>query len=232
MIVRVLSLIAIVCFVASEAADVRVCRGDEVTIDLSDPTASKPLIYTLDTSKGNNELPPGLTLGSRSGVLNGVVRDSGFSNTYNINVVGTDPTARGGDQYRGSAVLRVDWCLGARVSRFFLVDAVSNKIVRVVNDGDTIKLGCEVGAFNMEVETFTEIAREAQSEGDLTAKVTFELDGKVVRTESAFPFTLGGDVGGNYRKFPIQSGKHRLTATPFNLSGLKGEPKTIIFTIV
>ena len=40
-----------------------------------------------------------------------------------------------------------------------------------------------LGGFSVDVETYAEIATEAQSEGDLTDKVTFKLNGETIRTE-------------------------------------------------
>jgi hypothetical protein len=211
------------------------CFGDEVTIDFSNPSPTgKPLIYTLDRGV---TLPPGLVLGRRTGIVTGVLRDTGFQNTYNITVIGTDPTDSTtlyDGLYRSTTLVTSMWCTGARISRFVLVTPNTNKVTRVVKDGESIHLAClgGGGGFNMEVETFTEFPREAQSEGDLTVRVDFVLDEKFVRTERSFPYALGGDVKGKYLEFPIQPGKHTLTATPYNPSGIKGFAKTISFTII
>lgn len=204
-----------------------ICRGDEITIDMSDPSAARPLVYVLDYTK--DQLPNGVTLNRRTGIISGVIRDTGFQNRYNVGVIGTDPTTQG--TYESIATIISEWCQGTRVSRFLLLDTDTNKIVRVVNDGDTIDLGC-MGGFSIEAETFSEFAREAQSEGDLTARVKFTLDGKSIRTEKAFPFLLGGDVDGDYIDYSIAPGRHTLTATPYNPSGAVGKNLTITFTIV
>lgn len=209
------------------------CFGDEVTIDLSNPSAVRPLIYTLD--KTQDSLPPGLALDRRTGVVSGVLRDTGFQNAYNISVIGTDPTDSSvnyEDLWHVSTRIKSEWCTGSRVSRFLLINTDTNKIVRVVHDGDEIDLGCHQGGFSMEVETFCEFSREAQSEGDLTSRVDFTLDGSHVSTETTFPYALGGNVNGKYIEFPIKAGEHVLTATPYNPSGDKGFQKTITFTIL
>jgi Putative Ig domain len=211
------------------------CFGDEVTIDLSNPSAVKPLIYTLDKTHDKNRLPPGLSLDRRTGVVSGVLRDVGFQNTYQISVIGTDPTDDE-STWEATKHMSSEWCTGSRISRFLLINTDTNKIVRVVRNGDTIDLDCLLtgGGFSMEVETFCEFAREAQSEGDLTSRVDFTLDGKHVSTATTFPYTLGGhDGNGNYLEFPnISAGQHVLTAMPYNPSGDKGFQKTITFTIV
>lgn len=237
------------------------CFGDEVTIDFSNSLPntrrSAPLLYTLERGA---TLPPGLVLDRRTGIVTGVLRDKGFQNVYNITVVGTDPTdpATPYDRlHRSSAVVTSAWCTGARISRFLLVPTPTttttrthnnnnnNKVIptttRSIHNGDTIHLGCGGGVeyggggggFNLEVETFSEFSREAQSEGDLTGHVEFVLDGRLVRTERAFPFALGGfDVNRGFLDFGISPGQHTLTAIPYNPSGHEGFSKTITFTIV
>ena len=221
--VKLFSLLLTLCLVACQARDdevVTVCVGDEVNIDLSDPSSSKPLIYILQTFGGYDDLPPGLTLGRRSGVISGVASDPGSSMNYTLRVDGDDPTKSG--TYTASVELSVKTCQGSRVSRFFLVDTVTDKIVRVVEDGDVIDLECEVGGFSMEAETYI-----------LPKKVSFQMDGNFIRTESVFPYALGGDTSGDYNSVEIAKGTHDLTATPFDAStGAVGEPKTISFTIV
>jgi hypothetical protein len=216
---------------------------------------ARPLLYTLERGA---TLPPGLVLDRRTGIVTGVLRDRGFQNVYNITVVGTDPTesATPYDRlHRSSVVVTSTWCTGARISRFLLVPTTTtttttrthnnnnnnNKVTptRSIHNGDTIHLGCSGGGgvrgsgFNLEVETFSEFSREAQSEGDLTGHVEFVLDGRLVRTERAFPFTLGGfDVNRGFLDFKISPGPHTLTAIPYNPSGHEGSSKTITFTIV
>lgn len=206
----------------------KVCRGDEITLDLSDPNNPRPRIYTLDTVNFD-PLPRTLSLNRRTGVINGIVRDTGFRNVYNIGVIATDPVNQ--QTVIRDAKIQVDWCQGARVSRFWLVDTDTNSPVRVLNNGDTVSLS-SLGGFSIEVETAAEIATEAQSEGDLTTKVTFTLDGRTIRTESYWPYALGGDIAGDYHEFPIKLGEHRLEATPYNSSRERGESVEIIFYIV
>lgn len=205
---------------------IQVCRGDEITVDLSVPNA-RPRIYEVDRTK--DALPKNLSLNRRTGVINGIVRDTGFRNTYNIGVIGTDPVNQ--QSIFSSTTIQVDWCQGTRVSRFWLVDTVTDKPVRVLNNGDIVSLKC-LGGFSVEVETYAEIATEAQSEGDLTDKVTFRVDGKTIRTEQLWPYALGGDNGGNYHPFPIQLGEHRLEAIPYNANREQGVSKEIVFTVV
>jgi len=208
---------------------IKACRGDEITVDLSDPNKSnaRPRIYELDPTL--DALPKHLSLNRRTGVVNGIVRDSGFRNVYTIGVIGTDPVNQ--QSIVSSKKIQVDWCQGTRISRFWLVDTDTNLPVRVLKDGDTVSLSC-LGGFSVEVETYAEIATEAQSEGDLTDKVVFKLDGMRVRTESVWPFALGGDVDGDYKAFPISLGEHRLEAIPYNANRDTGLSKEIIFTVV
>ena len=206
---------------------IKVCRGEEITVDLSDPLAKRPKVYSLDTSM--DALPSTVSLNRRTGVMNGLVRDAGFRNVYKIGVIGTDPVNQ--QSARAVTMIQVDWCQGTRVSRFYLVDTKTDSVLRVLNDGDTVNLGC-LGGFGVEAETFAEIATEAQSEGELTHKVKFVLDGRGIRTESAFPYTLGGDNAGDYFPFLISAGEHRLKAIPYNSNGEQGVPKEIVFTVV
>ena len=207
------------------------CFGDEVMIDISNPSIVKPLIHTLDKMH-DNHLPPGLTLDRHTGIVLGVLRDVGFQNKYTISVTGMDPT--NDSTWETSAHITLEWCTGSHILWFLLINTDTNKIVRVVWNGDTIDLGCNISGSSLEVETYCEFAREAQLEGDLTSWVDFYMDGNHVSAATAFPFTLGGhDGSGNYIEYPnISIGEHVKTATPYNLSSDKGFPKTITFTIV
>lgn len=213
---------------ADDESLLKVCRGDEITVNLASKTSSRPLIYTLDPTY--DALPQTLSLNRRTGVISGIVRDSGFRNVYNIGIIGTDPTNQ--DSVYAQTKIQVDWCQGARVSRFWLVNTDTNTVVRVLNDGDTVSLGCLDGGFSIEVETMAEIATEAQSEGDLTDSIKFRLDGRLVRTEDYWPYALGGDNQGDYHEFPISLGEHRLEAIPYNASREKGLAMEIVFNIV
>lgn len=231
---KFLSLFLIYVYIAAQrvSADaspdetVMVCRGDEINVDMSVPGA-RPRIYEVDRTL--DALPKSLTLNRRTGVLNGIVRDTGFRNVYSIGVIATDPVNQ--DTQHRSVEVTVDWCQGTRVSRFWLVDTETNLPVRVLNEGDTVNLA-HLGGFSVDVETYAEIATEAQSEGDLTDKVTFKLDGQRIRTEGYWPYALGGDNAGDYHPFPITLGEHRLEAIPFNASGDEGVFKEIFFTVV
>jgi hypothetical protein len=222
------------CMVAQRvsAADadgkVHVCRGDEITVDFAPANASRrPRIYEIDRTLG--PFPKSLTLNRRTGILNGIVRDSGFRNVYNLGVIITDPVSQ--DTTHQTVEITVDWCQGSRVSRFWVVDTDTNMPIRVLRNGDVVNLA-HLGGFSVDVETYAEIATEAQSEGDLTDKVTFKLNGETIRTEEYWPYSLGGDKDGNYFPFPITVGEHRLEAIPFNSSGEIGVSKEILFTVI
>ena len=97
----------------------------------------RPRIYEIDRTL--DPLPKSLTLNRRTGILNGIVRDTGFRNVYNLGVIITDPVNQ--DTTHQTVEITVDWCQGTRVSRFWLVDTDTNLPIRVLNDGDVGESG-------------------------------------------------------------------------------------------
>jgi hypothetical protein len=209
------------------------CRGDDIVIRARGTDADRdPLIYTIDPA--GDDLPEGLTLGTRSGRIEGILRRNageGSSTGYDITVVVTDP---GGDSGSVTFNLFSVACEEPRISRFVLVDSQRDQDVRSLKDGDVIKLWWLSGRFNVRVEVYPETLAESFT-GVIVESVRFELDGTPIRTENVPPYALGGDISGDYASFPISAGTHTLTAIPFganNAGGPQGVSKTVTFEVV
>lgn len=85
------------------------------------------------------------------------------------------------------------------ISRFMLVDAVTNADIGPLVDGGTIDFRLHGKALNVRAEASA-------------GPVSFELDGVLVRTELTAPFALGGDVNGDYQPWTPTLGRHTLRA--------------------
>lgn len=209
------------------------CRGDDVVIQLraTDPDGD-PVAFTIDPA--GDDLPEGLTLGTRSGRIEGILRRTdgeGSSTGYDITVVATDP---GGLSSAVTFNLFSIACEEPRIARFVLVDTQRDVDVRILEDADVIKLGWLQGRFSVRVEVYPETPAESFT-GVIAESVGFVLDGRRIRTESVAPYVLGGDPKGNYVPFPISAGQHSLTAIPFganNAGGAQGPAKTLTFQVV
>jgi hypothetical protein len=209
------------------------CRGDDVVIRVqaTDPDGD-PLAFTIDPN--GDDLPEGLTLGTRSGRIEGILRRNdgeGSSTGYDITVLATDPAGNSGSVTFNLFSVA---CEEPRISRFVLVDAARDVDVRTLKDGDVIKLAWLTGRFSVRVDVYPETAEESFT-GALARSVRFTLDGRRIRTENVAPFALGGDADGNYASFPITAGIHTLTAAPFpalNAGGTQGVAKSVTFEIV
>ncbi|MGH7359478.1 MAG: Ig domain-containing protein [Candidatus Rokuibacteriota bacterium] len=209
------------------------CRGDDVVIRARGTDADgDPLVYTIDPA--GDDLPEGLTLGTHSGRIEGILRRNageGSSTGYDVTVVVTDP-----DGNSGSVTFNLFSvaCEEPRIARFVLVDAKRDQDVRRLKDGDVIQLGWLSGRFTVRVEVYPETLEESFT-GVVVESVRFELDGRRIRTENVPPYALGGDIEGDYASFPISAGVHTLTATPFGANGASGPPgvsKTVTFEVV
>jgi ELWxxDGT repeat protein len=106
---------------------------------------------------------------------------------------------------------------------FTLVDADTDQDIRRLHEGDTITKSADN---NINI-TYT----PEESVGS----VVFKLNDVTTRTETAAPYSLAGDVNGDYAPWQgAQPGTYELTATPYSEAGgngTPGDPLTINFTI-
>jgi len=107
---------------------------------------------------------------------------------------------------------------------FTLIDASTDKEIRPLRDGDTINFKTEGAALNI----------RADVRGDV-GSVRFELNsgqGTETETETAPPYSIGGDRRGDFDAWMPSPGEYRLTVVPFADGGTQGKAKTIAFTVV
>jgi hypothetical protein len=209
------------------------CRGDYVEIRVlgSDPDGDR-LRYAIDPA--SDALPTGLTLGACSGRIRGILRrtnDEGSSTGYDVVVVASDP---GGLSGSVAFHLFSIACEEPRISRFVLVDAKRERDIRMLVDGDVLSLHRLPRHLSIRVDAYPETLAESFY-GGVVESVRFELDGQPVRTENQPPYSLGGDVDGDYATFPLRHGLHTLTATPYDANhggGTQGLPRSIDFRVI
>jgi len=105
---------------------------------------------------------------------------------------------------------------------FTLMDASTDREIRPLRDGDTIDFRTEGAELNIRAEV----------RGDVGG-VQFDLnDGQWSNSETAPPYSIGGDSRGDYNAWTPPPGEYRLTALPFSSgSGVQGKA-TIAFTVV
>ena len=106
---------------------------------------------------------------------------------------------------------------------FTLIDASTNQEIRPLRDGDTIDFKTEGAELNIRADVRGNVG-----------SVRFELNGgQRTETETAPPYSIGGDRRGDYDAWTPSPGEYRLTAIPFaDGSGVQGKAKTIAFTVV
>jgi CubicO group peptidase (beta-lactamase class C family) len=113
------------------------------------------------------------------------------------------------------------------VTGFTLINADTDQPIGALAGGATLNLAA-LPTRNLNVRADTSPAA--------VGSVRFGLDGNAnFRTESAAPYALAGDSGGNYAAWTPSVGPHSLTATPYTGSGATGTagtPKTVSFTVV
>jgi hypothetical protein len=103
------------------------------------------------------------------------------------------------------------------VTRFVLVDAVHQRDLRELKDGDTVSLSRDGAALNVRAE----VSGSVES-------VSFVLDGGSEHTEESAPYAYAGDLLGVYAAWSPDPGEHTLRATPYQLSGGDGTPGDLL----
>ncbi|MEM8897105.1 MAG: HYR domain-containing protein [Bacteroidota bacterium] len=116
----------------------------------------------------------------------------------------------------------------AEVVSFNLVDASTNAVIQVLEDGTVLDLSLLGDQLNIEANIRC---------GVNIKSVVMELGGSQVRkrTENRFPYTMAGDSSGIYFAHKFISGEYSLKATPYakrNGRGEAGESIGISFTVV
>ncbi|MCK5550269.1 MAG: hypothetical protein KAI41_07030, partial [Hyphomicrobiaceae bacterium] len=108
---------------------------------------------------------------------------------------------------------------------FTLIDASTDQEIRPLRDGDTINFKTEGAELNIRADVRGNVGR-----------VRFELNsgqGTETESETAPPYSIGGDRRGDYDAWTPSPGEYRLTVIPFaDGSGAQGKAKTIAFTVV
>ncbi|MDQ3289851.1 MAG: polysaccharide lyase, partial [Bacteroidota bacterium] len=115
---------------------------------------------------------------------------------------------------------------GQKVESFTLVNADTDKDIRTIGNGATIKLS-SLPTKNINIRANT---------NSTSGSVYFALSGakNFTKSEADAPYALFGDSNRNYNPWRPALGKYTLKATPYtgaNRSGSAGTPLTINFTI-
>lgn len=109
---------------------------------------------------------------------------------------------------------------------FVLVDSDNDIPIREIAEGDTLDLDMETTNLNVQA-AFSKVG-----------SVVFTLNGVDVRTETAPPYALAGDVGGDYNPLPsalLMPGTYMLMATPYSEGGgggTAGKSVSVTFVIM
>ena len=104
---------------------------------------------------------------------------------------------------------------------FTLVNASNDSDIRIINDGDGFFIN-DLPARSLNIK--------ANTNGVNASKVVLKSDA-TTRTETVAPYSIFGDVNGDYNGGTLTVGQHTLTATPYNSSGVAGTAKTITFNV-
>lgn len=200
------------------------CRGDYLEIDFqaSDPDGD-PIVFGL--SPANGPLPQGLRFVKRSGVIKGILEHSpeeGSSTGYDVSVVASDP---GGLTATADINIFSIACEEPRISRFVLVDPLSDLDLRTLKDGDAIRRNLAI-----RVDAYPESPEESFY-GGIVQSVEFVLDGSIVKHDRSAPYAVGVEIAGDFRPLRLTVGSHVLVATAFDAAGNPGETQTIHLTV-
>jgi hypothetical protein len=176
--------------------------------------------------------------GARAAALYGgpVPLDASHSHWADGAMTGTDESALDPSIARGvrktftaldyAALDDIGWDVApaASVSGVLLVNAGSNATVGALANGATINLSSYPGGISLRAST-----------SGTVGSVRFTVDGVLVRTENASPYTIAGDNGADILPWTIKPGTHTLVVTPFsgaNGTGTAGAARTVSFTVL
>ncbi|NEU08136.1 T9SS type A sorting domain-containing protein [Flavihumibacter sp. R14] len=184
------------------------CRGDRIKIQIinNDPDGDK-LRYSIDP---RGPLPPNLSIDPISGLISGLlVRgiDDGSSTNYDVLIKVTDPGNLSAFGVIG--IFSID--CGVRISSFTLVDAASNKDIRILEDGEVLNMSKLPPHLSIRSDLYFPY------DGYPKQSVVFDFNSrKNFRTENEFPYSLGGDDHGDYKAVTFPEGSNTIAATIFN----------------
>ncbi len=115
---------------------------------------------------------------------------------------------------------------GLQVGSLTLVNAATDKDIMTITDGAQINLAVTGTSLNIRANTLPVVA----------GRVAFSLTGSANHSpvETAAPFSLYGDVAGNYDVWTPAPGTYTLKATPYTTASgaVAGEALTVSFTVV
>lgn len=143
----------------------------------------------------------------------------GSTLTYALNVV-NDPN------YTPPPVPNPSGSTGAQVTSFSLIDPTTNKVIRTINNGDTVDLATMANDKSIAIRANANAA---------TRSVRFGWDSNTnYRLEVGAPFSLSGDSNNDYWSVAPSLGKHYVTATAYgNDSGTgTGNKASLSFTVI
>ncbi len=99
-----------------------------------------------------------------------------------------------------------------RIERFVLVDAATNKDIREIKNGEVIDLSALPAQLNIRAHTPNKVG-----------SIRFDLNTRVIRTDNAMPYSLAGDMDGNYQAMNLAEGKYTLKAVAFTEANIMGQ---------
>jgi hypothetical protein len=112
------------------------------------------------------------------------------------------------------------------VSNFTLINAETDRDIQAIKNGDVIDLSTlPTSKLNIRANTIP----------SHVGSVVFHLNNWLTVRENHAPYAIGGDINGNYRAWSLPTGKHTLTATPYerkDAAGRKGTMHKVQFTVV
>lgn len=195
--------------------------NDVVNLPIS---ASDPNGNTLSYSASG--LPSGLTINPTTGVITGTATPLG---NYNVTVTATD----NGAPALSTSTTIFTWAINVPVTQsvtgFSLINALTDQPIAgydPIPNGIVINVGTlPTTSLNIRVNT----------NPSPVGSVIITFSGQPsTRVESTLPYSLGGDVSGNYSAWNPGLGTFTLGATPYTAAagaGTVGTPLTITFTL-
>jgi peptidoglycan/xylan/chitin deacetylase (PgdA/CDA1 family) len=189
------------------------------TVILSAPAPSGGAVIALSDNSTAVSVPASVAVPSGSSSATFQITTSSVANITSVNISAAyDGTNR-------TATLTLAPATIGQVLSLTLVNAAADQDIGLLSNGGVINLAV----------TGTSLNVRANVSGSV-GSVRFGLDGNTdYRTESAAPYALAGDNGGDYTSWSPALGSHSLTATPYSgagATGTAGVPISISFTVI
>lgn len=183
---------------------------------------TKSVVFSLNGKQSVDNAPPFAVLPDTDGDFESLNLPNGEYTLTAIAYPGPDAGGTPTDTMSATFTVHVETC--AEIGCFTLVNADTDEDIESIEEGET---------FVKPANTYFNVRFNAVYN---PGSVEFKIEDNIYRVENAPPFSLAGDLSGNYLPWKAGlAGTYSIEATPYtgpNRTGIRGNTVSVSFTIV